>query len=54
MPMTPPYASLNTSPVWELRAQLWIDLCQTQQPHTKGKSWETHPGRVVSLALSHP
>ena len=46
MPITPSYANVNSSPVWELRATA-VDSC-------KGKSWETHPGWVVSLALSHP
>ena len=53
MPITPPYASVNSSPVWELRATA-VDSNKTQQPHTKGKTWGTYIGQFVSLVLSHP
>ena len=40
MPITTPYANVNSSPVLELKTRA-IDSCKTQQPYTKGKSWET-------------
>ena len=33
MPITPPYANVDSSPVWELRATA-VDSYETQQPHT--------------------
>ena len=53
MPIIHPYAVANYSPVWELRATA-VDSCQTQQPHTKGKSWETPGAGCLPCVVACP
>ena len=36
MPITPPYANVNSSPLWELRARA-VHSYKTQQPHINEK-----------------
>ena len=53
MPITPPYPSVDSSLVWELRVTA-VDSYQTQQPHTKETSGEPTQGGLSPLHCHIP